>query len=247
MTMMAAGVEEAGFHVVIDLRTETVHLVPPTVPDYEKLWKGPSDTPAALLEQYDVDTIVREADLPQLLGAIQPDVIFVLNITDTSAIKGLAPDAAWDVSALPLALHEARLLKFPHEIQLIRRAVHMSSHAHVALMQHAQPKLYEWELEARFRWVCAQNGLKWQSYLPIVASGPRAATLHYTKNDQPIPDNRHALILVDAGGEYRCYGSDITRTFPATGVFSPEARTVYTIVLKVQEVGFHMKATHLSK
>ncbi|ORY93931.1 peptidase M24, structural domain-containing protein [Syncephalastrum racemosum] len=229
------GVEEAGFHVVIDLQTETVHLIPPTIPDYEKLWKGPSDAPAVLLDRYDADTIVREADLPQLLCAIQPDIIFTLDITDTSALEGLLPKATLNVSALPVAIHEARLLKFPHEIQLIRRAVHMSSHAHVSLMQHARPRLYEWELEARFRWACARNGLKWQSYLPIVASGPRTATLHYTKNDQLIPDTRHTLILVDAGGEYRCYGSDVTRTFPASGVFSPEAKTVYNIVLKVQE------------
>ncbi|KAI9497466.1 peptidase M24, structural domain-containing protein [Zychaea mexicana] len=230
------GVEEAGFHVVIDLFTDLVYLIPPTVPDNEVLWSGAPDNAAALLQKYDADAIVSEADLPGLLMQIDPNVIHILDTTDTTALCEAGVDFdRLEFTALKIAMHEARLTKFPWEIELVRYACHISSHAHIALMQHVKPRQMERELEARFRWECARNGMHRQCYLPIVASGPRAATLHYTKNNQIIPSGPHSLVLVDAGGERRCYGSDVTRTFPSSGTFSPEAKTIYEIVLKAQE------------
>ncbi|KAG2227656.1 hypothetical protein INT45_004698 [Circinella minor] len=230
------GVEDAGFHVVIDLETDLIYLIPPTIPDGDVLWNGPPDSPVALLQKYDVDSIITEADLPNLLTQLNSQVIHCLDTTDTTALCEAGVDCNLiNFTALKGAIHEARLTKFPWELELIRYACHISSHAHIALMQHTKPRQREWELEARFRWECAKNGMQIQCYLPIIASGPRAATLHYTKNNQVIPSGPHSLVLVDAGGERRCYGSDVTRTFPASGTFSQEARTIYEIVLKVQE------------
>ncbi|KAI9266907.1 peptidase M24, structural domain-containing protein [Phascolomyces articulosus] len=230
------GVEEAGFHVVIDLQTDLVYLIPPTVTDNEVLWSGAPDNAVTLLKKFDVDAIITEADLPNLLTNLNPDVIHCLDTTNTSALYEAGVDCErLNFTELKGAIHEARLTKFPWELDLIRYACHISSHAHISLMQHTKPRQKEWELEARFRWECARNGMQVQCYLPIIASGPRAATLHYTKNNQTIPSGPHSLVLVDAGGERRCYGSDVTRTFPATGIFSPEARTIYNIVLRMQE------------
>ncbi|KAI7859918.1 peptidase M24, structural domain-containing protein [Circinella umbellata] len=230
------GVEDAGFHVVIDLETDLIYLIPPTIPDEEVLWNGPPDSPVALLQKYDVDSIITEADLRNLLTQLNSQVIHCLDTTDITALHEAGVDCNLiNFTALKGAIHEARLTKFPWELELIRYACHISSHAHIALMQHTKPRQREWELEARFRWECAKNGMQIQCYLPIIASGPRAATLHYTKNNQVIPPGPHSLVLVDAGGERRCYGSDVTRTFPASGTFSQEARTIYEIVLKVQE------------
>jgi hypothetical protein len=41
-------------------------------------------------------------------------------------------------------------------------------------------------------------------------------------------------VLVDAGGEYHNMVSDISRTWPINGKFSPAQRTVYDAVLQVQ-------------
>ncbi|MEE6500499.1 hypothetical protein FKM82_003808, partial [Ascaphus truei] len=38
--------------------------------------------------------------------------------------------------------------------------------------------------------------------------------------------------LFDMGGEYYCYGSDITCSFPATGKFTPDQKDIYEAVLK---------------
>jgi Xaa-Pro dipeptidase len=136
------------------------------------------------------------------------------------------------------AMYESRLLKFPWEIQLIRKVTHLSSHAHITLMREVQFGKNESELQALFEWECARNGAGYQSYLPIVASGKHAATLHYTHNNKWLnrKDNPDMLLLVDAGGEKNCYGTDITRTYPVSGKFSPEAKTIYNIVLKMQQV-----------
>jgi Xaa-Pro aminopeptidase len=41
-------------------------------------------------------------------------------------------------------------------------------------------------------------------------------------------------VLIDAGCELDYYASDITRTFPVNGRFTPEQRAVYEIVLEAQ-------------
>lgn len=41
-----------------------------------------------------------------------------------------------------------------------------------------------------------------------------------------------ACSLFDMGGEYYCYSSDITCSFPANGKFSPDQRVIYEAVLK---------------
>lgn len=38
------------------------------------------------------------------------------------------------------------------------------------------------------------------------------------------------LVLVDAGGEYECYASDITRTWPVNGRFSDGQKELYQAV-----------------
>ena len=70
------------------------------------------------------------------------------------------------------------------------------------------------------------------SYEPIVGGGANACVLHYRANNAPLRDGD--LLLIDAGAEYECYASDITRTFPVNGRFSPEQRAIYDIVLAAQ-------------
>jgi len=65
-----------------------------------------------------------------------------------------------------------------------------------------------------------------------VAAGANACTLHYVDNTAVLEDGQ--LLLIDAGCELDYYASDITRTFPVNGRFSPEQRAVYEIVLEAQ-------------
>ena len=71
-----------------------------------------------------------------------------------------------------------------------------------------------------------------ESYSPIVASGSNGCVLHYTRCQDVLNDGD--LVLIDAGAEYDHYASDITRTFPVNGRFTPEQQAVYDIVLEAE-------------
>lgn len=87
-------------------------------------------------------------------------------------------------------------------------------------------------MDAIFKGFCLAQGAKHQSYAVIAASGANASTLHYCDNDQSLAGRQ--LALLDAGAEWNCYASDITRTFPISGKFSPEAASIYAIVERMQ-------------
>jgi Xaa-Pro aminopeptidase len=98
-------------------------------------------------------------------------------------------------------------------------------------MQVVRPGLFEYEIEAEFAGEFRRNNAS-MSYSPIVAGGANACTLHYVGNRDVLVDGD--LLLVDAGCELDYYASDITRTVPVNGKFSPEQRAVYEIVLEAQ-------------
>ncbi|KIP04185.1 hypothetical protein PHLGIDRAFT_109917 [Phlebiopsis gigantea 11061_1 CR5-6] len=129
----------------------------------------------------------------------------------------------------------------------------------------------EGEAEALFVASCRREGSNHQAYLPIVASSTRASTLHYCCNDKafawgPVGTKDHLnngtlvhthanedesygqknfvpqVLLIDAGCEWNCHASDITRVMPIGngGKFSPEAGAVYDLVLEMQAESFRI-------
>ncbi|XP_062356014.1 xaa-Pro dipeptidase isoform X2 [Cinclus cinclus] len=89
--------------------------------------------------------------------------------------------------------------------------------------------------ECLFQHYCyTRGGMRHTSYTCICGSGENSSVLHYghagAPNDKTIEDGD--LCLFDMGGEYYCYGSDITCTFPANGKFTADQRAIYEAVLK---------------
>ncbi|HEY6078831.1 MAG TPA: aminopeptidase P N-terminal domain-containing protein [Polyangiaceae bacterium] len=132
-----------------------------------------------------------------------------------------------------LQLHELRLFKQPEELDIMRRAARISGEAHLAAMKAARPGVNECEIDAMFRGIFRRSGCERPAYEPIVGSGPNATILHYRRNNRVMQDGE--LLLIDAGCELDYYASDVTRTFPVSGRFSPEQRAIYEIVLASQE------------
>jgi Xaa-Pro aminopeptidase len=130
-------------------------------------------------------------------------------------------------------LHELRLFKTPGELATMRRAAQISGEAHLAAMKSARAGLNECELDALFRGIFRKRGCERPAYEPIVGSGVNATILHYRKNNREMQDGE--LLLIDAGCELDYYASDVTRTFPVNGRFSPDQRAIYEIVLEAQE------------
>lgn len=134
--------------------------------------------------------------------------------------------------ALEHVLHDMRLYKSSTEIKVMRHAAEIAAEAHVRAMRACRPEMMEYELEAEYIHAFRCAGA-WVSYNPIVAGGDNACILHYTENNQALRDGD--LVLVDAGAEFHGYASDITRTFPVNGRFTPAQRAIYELVLAAQQ------------
>ncbi|MDE2345553.1 MAG: Xaa-Pro dipeptidase, partial [Gammaproteobacteria bacterium] len=107
----------------------------------------------------------------------------------------------------------------------------ISVRAHQRAMRACRPGMNEAELEAEFLHEFRRHG-GMPAYNPIVGGGANSCILHYVENNQPLGDGE--LVLIDAACEYQNYASDVTRTFPVNGRYTPEQRAVYELVLKAQ-------------
>jgi Xaa-Pro aminopeptidase len=99
-------------------------------------------------------------------------------------------------------------------------------------MRVARPGLWEYQVQAALEFVFRAHGSPRNAYPSIVASGPNACILHYHENSHRLEAGD--LVLIDAGCEYGYHASDITRTFPSSGRFTPPQRTIYELVLGAQ-------------
>ncbi|KAJ8502148.1 hypothetical protein ONZ51_g191 [Trametes cubensis] len=135
----------------------------------------------------------------------------------------------------PLAPEVGRLraVKSKAEQKVMRQAADISARAHNKTMRFTDPGVSEHAVAAHFEYLCAREGSQRPAYVPVVASGPNALIIHYTSNNQLIANGE--MVLIDAGCEYNGYASDITRTFPANGSFTPEQATLYNALLTVQK------------
>ncbi|MCG5060657.1 MAG: aminopeptidase P N-terminal domain-containing protein [Limnoraphis sp. WC205] len=141
---------------------------------------------------------------------------------------GTGPIALQDAGTL---LHPMRLLKSETELELMRKAANISVKAHNHARTFAQAGRYEYEIQAEMEHLFGLNGGT-PAYPSIVASGANACILHYVENNRQLQEGD--LLLIDAGCSYKYYNADITRTFPISGKFTPEQKTIYEIVLKAQ-------------
>ena len=130
-------------------------------------------------------------------------------------------------------VEQMRLLKSNSEIELIKKGMQITKEAHHHAMRLAKAGMMEYELQAEFEYIFTKNGAYSDAYTTIVAGGNNANTLHYIKNDQKLKAGD--LILIDAGCEYSYYATDITRTIPVSGTFSPAQKELYTLVLDVEK------------
>ena len=176
------------------------------------------------------------ADAPALFYALGSDARLDAQVQGWLAgVRALsrsgisAPSSAHDVRCL---IDEMRLFKDAGEVAVMRRAAEISSAAHQRAMQLSRPGLHEYHLEAELLHEFRRQGSQAPAYGSIVATGANACVLHYRASDAVLQDGD--LVLIDAGCELDSYASDITRTFPANGVFSGPQKALYEIVLASQ-------------
>jgi Xaa-Pro aminopeptidase len=215
--------------------------------DREKeLWNGSRQGPEGAVTNYGADDAFPIDDVDDILPGIletRSRVYFAMGAYPefdrrvSDWIRSLRSQEAagrhppQEVVALDHLLHDMRLYKSRAEIAAMRRAARIAVTAHTRAMVAVRPGIHEYEIEAEFVHEFRRHDAT-VSYSPIVGGGANTCTLHYVDNNAELQDGD--LLLIDAGCEYDYYASDVTRTLPVNGRFSPEQRAVYEIVLEAQ-------------
>jgi Xaa-Pro aminopeptidase len=209
-------------------------------------WDGARAGPEGAVAQYGADDGFPVADIDEILPGLlercsrvfytmgvhrefDQRVFGWVNGLRAQAKKGL--HTPQEFVALDHLLHEMRLFKSRAELDTMRRAGAIGAGAHRRAMKVAAPGRMEYEVMAEILHEFHRQKSD-MSYYPIVGSGPNACVLHYHANDRQMKDGD--LLLIDAGCEFDYYASDITRTFPVNGRFTPQQRALYEVVLAAQ-------------
>lgn len=250
--------EPEGLAVIVRGSTEEEHefhlFVRPKDPAAE-IWEGSRSGLEAATDVFNADYTGSSAQISKhlkpLLGSastVYTDLPpTVSRSANASLLSRLFPSSSTSSSTSELSklldgtkikplkplLHDLRMRKSPAELLNMERAGLASGHAfNAALQRHwtSEKELVDF-LEYRFK----RYGCQTSAYIPVVAGGQNALTIHYVRNDAQIDRSREELVLVDAGGEYGHYITDITRTFPAAAKFTAAQRDLYTAVLQVQQ------------
>lgn len=197
----------------------------------EAKWIGSSIGPKMAKQELELDHAFDITSLNKVLRDYLADTkkVFCLQ-----ASKGHVEDLVQrkEICELDEVLAQMRLYKDEHEIDMLSQAADISSLAHINAMRRCKPGMFEYEIEALLLEGFVSQGCRNVAYESIVAGGKNACTLHYVKNNAKLSGDE--LLLVDAGAEFNCYASDITRTYPVGGKFSPEQKAIYEVVLLAQ-------------
>ncbi len=126
-----------------------------------------------------------------------------------------------------------RAIKSKTELGLIEHSTDVSVEAHREAWRRIAPGLFEYQVAATMTYTMLDRGCESNAYDPIVGSGPNGITLHYRENSRRMEAGE--LVLMDVGAQCAAYATDITRTVPVSGKFSPRQREIYDIVLGAQK------------
>ncbi len=252
-----SGFAEPGGWLLIDaIGRSTLFCRPKDVE--RELWDGirlgPDAAPAALgvdeafpLALLDEKVVERMAGQPALwwpFGApgLGPRVEGWLDKVRAREWTGIVvPGSQHDLNALLAAM---RVVKDETELASMRRAGEISAGAHVRAMRFCASRLAEgatgrdagiaeYEIEAELLHEFRRHGAEGPAYGSIVAAGANACVLHHIPGATRLRPGE--LCLIDAGCEWDGYASDITRTFPADGRFTPPQRELYDLVAAAQQ------------
>ncbi len=138
------------------------------------------------------------------------------------------------------AVRRMRVVKDAWEIEALRRAADISAEGMLELLRRLRPGMNDLEAAGIMEWVWKREGSPRPSFSPIVASGPDAVSLFTIRSESYGAVNRVMeegdLVFIDYGAaEWAMYGSDVCRTYPASGRFTDEQQRLYEIVLEAQE------------
>ncbi|GMG99789.1 hypothetical protein Nepgr_001629 [Nepenthes gracilis] len=137
------------------------------------------------------------------------------------------------VKDLSIYTHELRWVKSPAELTLMRESASIACQALLQTMLHSKTFPHEGMLAAKVEYECKMRGAQKMAFNPVVGGGSNGSVIHYSRNDQKVKNDD--LVLMDIGCELHGYVSDLTRTWPPCGTFSPAHVELYDLVLETSK------------
>jgi Xaa-Pro aminopeptidase len=204
--------ERPGAVLAFDPADGWFDFVPPPTTE-ELLWSG---APAA-------EPGISTEELPGWLEARKGARIAHLGAT----VEGVESDADLEAD-LRYALNRIRRVKDEVELERMRQAERATKAGFAVATELIAPGRSERELQIEIEAAFLRAGADGVAYETIVGGGPNSAVLHFPPSARVCADGE--LVLIDAGAEVRGYASDITRTYPVSGSFTPEQETLHALV-----------------
>ncbi len=216
------------------------------------IWEGPKYSQAQASAISGIQTVywTREFEAVFRTLVIESESIYlntnehlraevVVETRDQRFLKGcMANYPLHHYERLAPIMHALRAVKSRIEIELIQKACHITGKAFRRLLSFIRPGVWEFEVEAEIIHEFLMNRSRGPAYPSIIASGASTCILHYENNDRQCRDGD--LLLMDFGAEFAGYASDLTRTVPVNGRFSPRQKAVYNAVLRVKRAAIAM-------
>lgn len=230
------GCTEPGAYALLVDGHCTLFLQPPEPGD--ELWHGEVASLEQRRAQHGVESV---KPLHALDAACEPHRgrLQTLAVPDTAVTQRLSRLVGRPLAfpgtpghdTLVNAVIEQRRRRDDWELGEMRVAAAIAGEAHRAAMRATRVGGHEREVAALFDAVVAARGAT-NSYHSIVTV--RGEVLHNPDYKHPLRDGD--LLLLDGGAETPSgYASDVTRTWPVNGRFSPRQRDVYALTLAANE------------
>lgn len=164
-----------------------------------------------------------------------------MDLRKLRAIQRDFPAHKYERSAPIMA--KMRMTKTEEEIQTMQLAADITTQTFVKLLKEMKHFTSEHEVEAYILYEFHKNKAI-QAYNSIIASGQNSCILHYNDNNRPLI--KGDILLMDFGCSYSNYASDLSRTIPVGGRFSPRQKQIYTATLDVFKAAKAIANTSLS-
>lgn len=239
------GIDYPDWWVFLDGKRRRAWLVAPTVAEHHQLFDGSLSYGDAIDISGIDDVIDRQAADSWLRQAARAhQLVHVIDVPQHAEYFGFTLNpAAKDVREklqrifakvvdFRLELARIRAIKQPVEIDAIQNAIDLTVKSFESVKSKLDSYRYEYEVEADFTADFRRAGSDGHAYDPIVAGGPNACTLHYTRNNGRLKKGQ--LLLLDIGAKSHGYAADITRTY-AYGKPSKRQQAVHDAVREAQQ------------
>lgn len=238
------GVEAADWWLILDGIQGKSWLVAPSIDEPHTLFDG-GLTPESALKVSGAHAVLKADEAKRLLRELAKKHSIVYTLGEHPQVQYFhfslnpAPKRLHDmlertfntVQDCRKELAQLRAIKQPYEITHMKKAINATADLFEDIKNRLPEFRYEYEIEAEFAYQSRRKGMAGCAYVPVVAVGKNACTIHYINNNARLKE--HRLLLLDVCLRSHGYTSDIARTY-ALGQPTERQKAVHAAVQSAQ-------------